>query len=82
MSFNDRMDEIIFRLGQIEAKQDAFFAANALYVSDNKVNNNTRDERLDKLEASKNRMFGAIGVLSVLGTTIASWLTGMFHHTP
>lgn len=79
MNFNDRMDEVIFRLGQIEAKQDSFNAAYALYISDNKVNNNERDARLDKLEASKNRMYGAVAVLSLIGTSLVSWLTGVLH---
>lgn len=81
MSFNDRMDEVIYRLGQIEAKQDSFNAAYALYISDNKVNNAERDKRLDDLEASKNRMYGAAAVLTLIGTTLASWVTGLFHHT-
>lgn len=78
--FNNTEDQILYKLGQIEAKLDLALLTAAEHNRRDEVVHTDQEDRLKRLESGRSKVLGAAGVLTVAGSAIMSWLATHMGH--
>lgn len=78
--FRNTEDQILYKLGQIEAKLDLTLLTAAEHQRRDDTTHTDQEDRIKALENGRSKAIGAVGIITVLGSGLMSWVATHLGH--